>query len=119
MRAFQTFTTGFRDTYDRLLLAWRLMKDPRVPIWYKALPVLILAYVLSPLDLIPDVLVGLGQIDDITMLLMGLRLFERIAPQDIVDEHRRAVRSRHTPPEVVDTPGYRVVEPNTGKNGAR
>lgn len=99
-----------RKFTDRVQLAWRLFKDPRVPVWQKAIPVLIIAYVLSPLDLIPDLIVGLGQLDDITIVLGGLRLFESVAPKAVVEEHRRMIESRHTPPQVVDAPGYRVVE---------
>lgn len=104
-----------RKFSDRVLLTWRLFKDPRVPIWQKAIPVLIFAYVVSPLDLIPDLLLGLGQLDDLTLILGGLRLFESVAPKEVVAEHRRMVESRHTPPEIVDAPSYRAAEKQKAK----
>lgn len=70
-------------------LTWRLLQDSRVPIWTKAIPVLTVLYILSPIDVIPDFLLILGQLDDIVILTAGFQLFERLAPFEIVEEHRR------------------------------
>jgi uncharacterized membrane protein YkvA (DUF1232 family) len=72
-------------------LYWRLMRDPRVSIWPKALLVIGVVYVLSPLDLIPDLLLGIGQLDDAVMLIVLLRLFVYLCPADIVREHVRRI----------------------------
>ncbi|MCC7103366.1 MAG: DUF1232 domain-containing protein [Fimbriimonadaceae bacterium] len=45
----------------------RALGDPRVPVWIKILPFLTLIYVLSPLDFLPDPIIILGWIDDITI----------------------------------------------------
>ncbi|OGP28617.1 MAG: hypothetical protein A2038_01570 [Deltaproteobacteria bacterium GWA2_57_13] len=74
-----------------LKLFWRLLKDPRVPPWPKLLLVLLLAYVVAPVDLLPDFLVGLGQIDDLLVIFFGLRAFVRLCPKEIVREHVRAI----------------------------
>lgn len=91
-----------RAVIDRFLLTWRLMRDPRVPLWTKAIPVLGIAYVLSPLDFIPDFLIGLGQLDDLGILLLSMRLFEATVPAYVVEEHREAVKRRHEPLDVID-----------------
>jgi uncharacterized membrane protein YkvA (DUF1232 family) len=57
----------------------RLLMDPRVPRWQKAIPVLAFAYVLSPVDLVPDVVPGLAQIDDLAVLVIALRVFLSLA----------------------------------------
>lgn len=77
-------------------LAWRLFRDPRVASRLKtALPFVAALYLLSPIDLIPDFLLGLGQIDDIGLvgatLLVLVRLLPRLAPAEIVAEHRRGM----------------------------
>jgi uncharacterized membrane protein YkvA (DUF1232 family) len=77
---------------QRARLLWGLMRDDRVASWVKRLgPAAIIAYVLSPIDLIPDFLVGPGQVDDLGALALGLvlmvRLVVRFAPQDVVAEH--------------------------------
>ena len=69
-------------------LAWRLLKDERVPGWVKLIPTAALIYFLSPIDLIPDfALPGLGEVDDIVMLLIALKMFLDLSPPNIVREH--------------------------------
>jgi uncharacterized membrane protein YkvA (DUF1232 family) len=72
-------------TYIRLV--WALLRDGRVPAQQKLILAGIGAYVVLPIDLIPDFVPVLGQLDDIAVVLLGLDLFIRSAPQDIVDEH--------------------------------
>jgi uncharacterized membrane protein YkvA (DUF1232 family) len=91
-----------RAVIDRFLLTWRLMRDPRVPLWSKAIPVLGVIYVLSPLDFIPDFLIGLGQLDDLGIVLLSMRLFEATVPAYIVGEHREAVKRRHQPLAIIE-----------------
>lgn len=51
---------------------WPLMRDPKIPFWAKAaIPAIAAAYVISPVDLIPDFLLGAGQIDDIGVILLA------------------------------------------------
>ena len=51
---------------------WPLMRDPKIPFWAKAaIPAIAAAYVISPIDLSPDFLVGVGQIDDIGVILLA------------------------------------------------
>jgi uncharacterized membrane protein YkvA (DUF1232 family) len=69
-------------------LTRRLLEDKRVVWWKKVIPVVGLVYVLSPLDLIPDFIVGLGQLDDVGIVLLTLRMFEKACPPEIVAEHR-------------------------------
>jgi uncharacterized membrane protein YkvA (DUF1232 family) len=76
---------------ERLRLGWRLLRDPRVPAMPKWLvPAGALIYFLSPIDLIPDFILGLGQIDDLSVVavaVMMITLLVRWSPQEIVDEH--------------------------------
>ncbi len=77
----------FKSLVNRGRLAFRLIKDGRVPIYLKVLPALAVLYVVSPLDLIPDIAIGLGQLDDIGILLAGIEGFIALCPQYVVDEH--------------------------------
>jgi uncharacterized membrane protein YkvA (DUF1232 family) len=73
-------------------LCWRLWRDPRVPKYLKGMVIAALLYVLSPVDLIPEVLVPLvGQLDDATLLLLASYLFIRWSPQEVVSEHMAAI----------------------------
>ena len=69
----------------------RLIKDPRVSASPKLIVAGILAYVILPTDLIPDFLVGLGQMDDLAVILGGLKLFLRLCPSEVVQEHLKAI----------------------------
>jgi uncharacterized membrane protein YkvA (DUF1232 family) len=75
-------------------LYYRLFKDPRVPVYLKLIVVGALIYVLSPIDLIPDLLVPLiGRIDDIIVLIAALRYFLIKCPQGVLWEHVRAIEA--------------------------
>jgi uncharacterized membrane protein YkvA (DUF1232 family) len=76
-----------QELVRRIKLFWRLLKDRRVPVWVKAIPVLSLVYLAVPADVVPDILVGLGQLDDLAVLALGYRLFIGLAPPQVVREH--------------------------------
>ena len=72
---------------NMVILLGRLLKDPRVPMAEKALFVGAIVYVISPIDLIPDVLPFIGQVDDIYVVtLVLMRLINR-TNEDVVREH--------------------------------
>lgn len=72
----------------------RLVKDPRVSASPKLVIAGILAYVILPTDLLPDFLLGAGQVDDLAVILGGLKLFLKLCPQEVVQEHLRAIAAR-------------------------
>jgi uncharacterized membrane protein YkvA (DUF1232 family) len=72
-------------SYARLV--WALLRDRRVPAQQKLILVGIGAYLFLPVDLIPDFVPVLGQLDDFAVVLLGLDLFIRSAPSNVVDEH--------------------------------
>ena len=70
-----------------LKLLARLFKDGRVPTAEKAMLIGAIIYVISPLDLLPDMIPFLGQVDDLYLIgLVLLRLLSR-TPQDAIREH--------------------------------
>jgi uncharacterized membrane protein YkvA (DUF1232 family) len=69
----------------QMRLAWRLMRDGRVPLGYKVIPLGVLAYIFSPIDFLPDWLLGVGQLDDLTLFLLGLQVFTLICPRAVVN----------------------------------
>lgn len=72
-------------------LAGRLLREPRVPLLTKAVPLVAALYLISPLDLVPDVLPVLGEIDDLTMMLVAIVVFVRLCPTAAVAFHRGAI----------------------------
>lgn len=84
---------GFwREIIHQIRLVYHLLRDPEVPIYLKLVPFVGLVYLLFPLDLIPDVLIGLGQLDDLTVILIGSKIFMELAPPHVVAKHRQAIR---------------------------
>jgi uncharacterized membrane protein YkvA (DUF1232 family) len=84
--------SGFRDlahipTMGRLFLS--LFTDRRVPLWLKICAGAGAIYVVSPLDIIPDSVTGIGYLDDIIMVVLLLQTFIEMSPDDVVLEHCR------------------------------
>ena len=65
------------------------LKDPRTPWYVKAFVAVILAYALSPVDLIPDFIPILGYLDDLVLIPAGIYLTLKMIPREVLDEHRR------------------------------
>ena len=78
-------------TYARLV--WGIMRDPRTPIGLKAILAAAVAYVVSPLDLVPDAIPILGQADDLTVVLLVLDLFIQNAPDEVRRDHMERARN--------------------------
>jgi uncharacterized membrane protein YkvA (DUF1232 family) len=65
-------------------------RDPRTPWYAKAVAIGVVAYALSPIDLIPDFIPVLGQLDELIILPAGIWLVVRFIPPDVMNEHRAA-----------------------------
>ena len=81
-----------RSLWQQARLAMRLMGDKDVPVWLKAMPVAAVAYVLFPLDFVPDVIPALGQMDDLGIFIVGMKMFVDLAPVTAVNKHLNAIR---------------------------
>ncbi|HEY0111731.1 MAG TPA: YkvA family protein [Allosphingosinicella sp.] len=68
--------------------AWLAVRDPRCPWHARALGLLVTAYALSPIDLIPDFIPILGLLDDALIVPAGLWLFMKMLPSGLMDEAR-------------------------------
>lgn len=83
-----------RDFVLRLKLIGRLMSDRRVSFFLKLLPLASLAYLISPIDLAPGVVLPvIGVLDDAAILWLGTNLFVELAPPPVVKEHMAELRS--------------------------
>ncbi len=77
----------FAELWQQAKLVVQLMLDRNVPIYLKLLPAAAVAYLLFPFDFLPDVIPGIGQLDDITILLIGAKVFIELAPSDVVAKY--------------------------------
>jgi len=68
--------------------------DPRVPWYAKVLVAAIVAYALSPIDLIPDFIPVIGYLDDLLLIPAGIALATKLIPKEVLEEHRANARLR-------------------------
>ena len=68
-------------------------RDPRTPWYAKALVGMVVAYALSPIDLIPDFIPVLGLLDDLLLLPAGIALAIRMIPRDVLADAREQARA--------------------------
>jgi uncharacterized membrane protein YkvA (DUF1232 family) len=72
------------ETYSVYLAA----RDPRTPWTARALVLLVVAYALSPIDLIPDFLPVLGYLDDLIIIPAGIALALKLIPAEVMADAR-------------------------------
>ena len=70
-------------------------KDSRVPWYAKVFAVLIMGYVLSPIDLIPDFIPVIGYVDDFILVPMGIILLIKMIPKEVLEECREKAKAHH------------------------
>jgi uncharacterized membrane protein YkvA (DUF1232 family) len=71
---------------------WLAARDPRTPWAARLVALAVAGYALSPIDLIPDFLPVIGQLDDLIIVPLGIALAIRLVPPQLMAEFRaRAV----------------------------
>ena len=93
-------------------LALALLRDERVPLFAKGVVGLSLVYALTPIDVVPDWLPVLGQMDDVALLAAGIALFIKLCPPEVVEEHE--IRLGRRPSQTVEGYGRPVERPDSG-----
>lgn len=63
-------------------------RDPKTPVLARCLAVVVAAYALSPIDLIPDFIPVLGYLDDLLIVPLGLLLVIRLLPPEVLAASR-------------------------------
>ena len=105
----------FQDVLQQAKLAFNLMIDPRVQPLAKLVPIAAVAYLVLPLEP-TDVIPVLGQIDDVALVMLGLRLFFEFSPPEVVREHLKRLahsvswQAGDTPPTPPAPPKDEVVD---------
>ncbi len=83
------------------MTAYFAARDPRTPWLVRLLAMLVAAYALSPIDLIPDFIPVIGYLDDLIIVPLGLALVVRLTPHDVWASARlRAQQSAEKPVSV-------------------
>jgi uncharacterized membrane protein YkvA (DUF1232 family) len=90
----QYLDKGFlKNLFLRGSLILRLMGDRRVNFLLKLLPIGALIYLVSPIDLLPGVMIPfIGVLDDAAVIWLGASLFVNLCPEEVVQEHQLALQ---------------------------
>jgi uncharacterized membrane protein YkvA (DUF1232 family) len=88
MKSLGVFAYKVKQLKNSIYILYLASRDPRVPVYIKLLILLLIAYALSPVDIVPDVIPVLGYIDDLIILPLGIYLVFKLIPEEIKAEYR-------------------------------
>lgn len=78
-----------RELKSNVFLLYRSSRDPRMPLHVKILALLIIAYIISPIDIIPDFIPVLGLLDEVILVPIMLSFTVRFIPDEIRQEYQQ------------------------------
>jgi uncharacterized membrane protein YkvA (DUF1232 family) len=84
----RTLRENARSLKHQTVVLYFAIRDPRIPLIAKLLAGFVVAYALSPLDLIPDFIPVLGYVDDLIIVPLGIALCLRLIPEPVLTEAR-------------------------------
>lgn len=95
---FQRLKDWARGLRREATALWFVARDPATPWWLRGLILLVAAYVLSPIDLIPDFIPVLGYLDEVILLPIAIwLLLKLVPPQTMAQARDRAARLEARP----------------------
>ena len=94
MNTISTFVLKARKLRNSIYILYLAGRDPRVPLYVKILMLLIIAYALSPIDIVPDVIPIAGYLDDLIILPLGIYLVYKLIPEEVKAEYQEKAGTR-------------------------
>lgn len=88
---------------------WLAARDPRTPLVAKVLALIVAAYAVSSIDLIPDFIPVIGYLDDLIIVPLGIMLVVRLIPPEVMREHRETAAQASERPVSRVTAGIFIV----------
>ena len=105
----ETWKQRARELKTETYALYLAVKDPRVP-WYARFSALcVVAYALSPIDLIPDFIPVLGYLDDLILVPIGIALTIKMIPADVLAECRGKAQARMAQDKLLAWVGAAVI----------
>ena len=86
--AFESWKERAEELEAEVYALYLAVRDGRTPLAAKAVIALIVAYAVSPIDPIPDFIPGLGYLDELVVLPVGVAVALRLVPDEVMDECR-------------------------------
>lgn len=91
-----------RASWRHLRVAWYAWRDPKLPLAGRLMLTAIVIYVVSPIDLMPDVVPVLGWLDDLTLIGLVLPLLLRLLPGEVLAQARQQAAASDSSAENLD-----------------
>ena len=89
----ENFKKSLRALKSELAALYLAYRDPRTPWYARVAAILVIAYALSPIDLIPDFIPVLGYLDDLVILPLGIFIAIKLIPAEIMASAREKAAS--------------------------
>jgi uncharacterized membrane protein YkvA (DUF1232 family) len=99
---FEVVKQKAKELKKQTLTVYFASRDPNLPMYIRIIAILVAAYALSPIDLIPDFIPILGLLDDIIIVPLGLALIIHLTPPEIIEAAKiKALQSAERPTSYV------------------
>ena len=82
----ETIKAPIRVFFVQFRMIRRALRHPRVPLHAKLIAGCAVLYVFSPIQLIPNFIPIIGQMDDVLVVSLGIKFLRRCVPQNILDD---------------------------------
>ena len=89
MQMLKKLSEKARELKSSVFLLYGSLDDPRIPLHVKILALLIVAYIISPIDIIPDFIPVLGLLDEVILVPIMLSFTVRFIPDEIRQEYQQ------------------------------
>jgi len=97
-----------------IMMVWAMLRNPAAPGVAKLVALLAAVYIISPVDLVPDVIPILGWLDDGVISIMLFKLAFKLLPKEMYESLKAQFEKKGG--KVVDDAAFTKSEPNTSKN---
>jgi uncharacterized membrane protein YkvA (DUF1232 family) len=82
----ETLRVSIRRFFQQFRIIRRALRHPQVPWFAKAVSGCAVLYVISPIQLIPNFIPIIGQMDDVLVVSLGIKFLRRYVPQSVLDD---------------------------------
>lgn len=84
-----------RNARHETLALYLCFRDKRTPWYARIFTLIVVGYAFSPIDLIPDFIPLIGQLDDIILVPIGVIIAKRLIPPQVYAENRARAEKLH------------------------
>lgn len=90
----ETLKAKTRHFFKQFRIIRRALRHPQVPWYAKAVAGCAVLYVFSPIQLIPNFIPVIGQMDDVLVVSLAIKYLRRCVPQNVLDDCENDSRTR-------------------------